>query len=84
MAATSKAEEMSVSAESDVVAHHSRIHPYQFHREGVDDEFHLDLNCTAARKVAVHPLIAAPGEAFSTVWYVERIAQTALSINEPM
>ena len=27
-AATSEAEEKSVSAESDVVAHHSRIHPY--------------------------------------------------------
>jgi hypothetical protein len=45
--ATSKAEEESVSAESDVVAHHSRIHPYQFHREGVDNEFHFDLDCTA-------------------------------------
>ena len=30
------------------------------------------------------PNIAAPGEAFNTVWYVERIAQTALSINESM
>ncbi len=46
MAATSKAEEKSVSAESDVVTHHSWIHPYQFHREGVNNEFHLDLNCT--------------------------------------
>jgi hypothetical protein len=47
VAATSEAEEKSVSAESDLVAHHSRIHPYQFHREGVDDEFHLYLDCTA-------------------------------------
>ena len=30
------------------------------------------------------PNIAAPGEAFSTVWYVERIAQTALSMNVSM
>ena len=49
MAATSKAEEELVSAESDVVAHHCdcQIHPYQFHREGINDEFHLDFDCTA-------------------------------------
>jgi hypothetical protein len=43
----SEAEEKSVSTESDVVAHHSRIHSYQFHREGVGDKFHFDLDCTA-------------------------------------
>jgi hypothetical protein len=30
------------------------------------------------------PKIAAPGEAFSTVWYVERIAHAALSMNVSM
>ena len=35
-------------------------------------------------KIMSHPNIAAPGETFSTVWYVERIAQTALSINVSM
>ena len=47
VAVTSKAEEEPVSAESDVVAHHCQIHPYQFHWEGIDDEFHLDFDCTA-------------------------------------
>jgi hypothetical protein len=30
------------------------------------------------------PNIAAPGEAFDTVWYVEQIDQTALSMNVSM
>jgi hypothetical protein len=30
------------------------------------------------------PNIAAPGEAFSTVWYVERIAHAALSMKVSM
>jgi hypothetical protein len=47
VAATSKAEEKSVSAESDVVAHHSRIHPDQFNGKGVNDEFHLDCDSAA-------------------------------------
>ncbi len=47
MAATSKAEEKSVSAESDVVAHHSQIHPDQFDGKGVNDEFHFDCDSAA-------------------------------------
>ncbi len=31
-------------------------------------------------KSMYHPNIAAPGEAFNTVWYVERIAHAALSM----
>jgi hypothetical protein len=31
-----------------------------------------------------HPNIAAPGEAFNTVWYVEQIAHAALSMNVSM
>ncbi len=31
-----------------------------------------------------HPNIAAPGEAFSTVWYVEQIAHAALSMKVSM
>jgi hypothetical protein len=31
-----------------------------------------------------HPNIAAPGEAFNTVWYVERIAHAALLMNVSM
>jgi len=30
------------------------------------------------------PNIAAPGEAFNTVWYAEQIAHAALSINASM
>ena len=30
------------------------------------------------------PNIAAPGEAFNTVWYVEQIAHAALSMNVSM
>jgi hypothetical protein len=36
-----------VGAELDVVAHHDQIHPNEFNREGIDNEFHLDVNCTA-------------------------------------
>ncbi len=32
----------------------------------------------------LRPNIAAPGEAFSTVWYVERIAHAALSMKVSM
>jgi hypothetical protein len=47
VAATSKAAEEPVGTESDVVAHHCQIHPYPFQREGIDNEFRLDFNCTA-------------------------------------
>jgi hypothetical protein len=33
---------------------------------------------------AYRPKIAAPGEAFNTVWYVERIAHAALLVNVSM
>ena len=42
----SKAEEESISAESDVVVHHCWIHPNQFDGEGINYEFHLNSNCT--------------------------------------
>jgi hypothetical protein len=42
-----KGNQESVGAELDVVAHHDQIHPNEFNREGIDDEFHLDVNCTA-------------------------------------
>jgi hypothetical protein len=35
-------------------------------------------------KSMLHPNIAAPGEAFNTVWYVERIAYAALSMKVSM
>jgi hypothetical protein len=37
----------SVGAELDVVAHHDQIHPNEFNREGINNEFHLNVNCTA-------------------------------------
>ncbi len=42
-----KAEEESVSAKFDVVAHHSGVHSNQFNGEGISNKFHLDCNCTA-------------------------------------
>ena len=39
-----KAEEESVGAEFDVVAHCSGVHSDQFDGEGIDNEFHLDCN----------------------------------------
>ncbi len=36
-----------VGAELDVVAHHDQIHPNEFARKGIDNESHLDVNCTA-------------------------------------
>jgi hypothetical protein len=37
----------SVGAELDVVAHHGRVHPNEFDREGIEDKFHFNVNCTA-------------------------------------
>ena len=42
-----KAEEESVSAEFDVVAHHGGVHSDQFDGKGVDNEFHFDCDGTA-------------------------------------
>jgi hypothetical protein len=36
-----------VGTELDVVAHHDQIHPNEFNREGINNKFHLDVNCTA-------------------------------------
>ncbi len=36
-----------IGAELDVVAHHDQIHPNEFNREGIDNKFHLDVDCTA-------------------------------------
>ena len=36
-----------VGAELDAVSHHDRIHPNEFARKGIDNESHLDVNCTA-------------------------------------
>ncbi len=49
---------------------------------GVYSPFGLVLN--GMSKSMSCPNIAAPGEAFNTVWYVERIAHAALSINVSM
>ncbi len=35
-----------VGAELDVAAHHGQVHPNEFNREGIDDEFHFNGNCT--------------------------------------
>jgi hypothetical protein len=37
-----------VGTELDVVAHHDQIHPNEFNREGINNEFYLNNNCTAA------------------------------------
>jgi hypothetical protein len=42
-----KGNQESVGAELDVVAHHDQIHPNEFNREGIDNEFNLNVNCTA-------------------------------------
>ena len=42
---TVKAEKESVGAESNVVAHHGRVHADEFDGEGVDGEFHLNIFC---------------------------------------
>jgi hypothetical protein len=41
-----KGDQELVGTELDLVAHHDRIHPNEFNREGIDNEFHLDVNCT--------------------------------------
>jgi hypothetical protein len=43
----SKGDQELVGTELDVVAHHDQIHPNEFNREGIDNKFHLDVNCTA-------------------------------------
>jgi hypothetical protein len=42
-----KGNQDSVGAELDVVAHHDQIHPNEFNREGINNKFHLNVNCTA-------------------------------------
>jgi hypothetical protein len=46
-----KGDQESVFAELDVVAHHDQIHPNEFNREGIDNEFHLDFNSLPAKSV---------------------------------
>ncbi len=36
-----------VGTELDVVAHHGQVHPNEFDREGINDEFHFNVDCTA-------------------------------------
>jgi hypothetical protein len=36
-----------VGAELDVVAHHGQVHPNEFDREGINNEFHFNVVCTA-------------------------------------
>lgn len=43
--AASEAEEKSIGAEFDVVAHLCWGHPNQFHWESINDEFHCIFNC---------------------------------------
>ncbi len=42
-----KGDQESVGAGLDVVAHHDQIHLNDFNREGIDNKFHLNVNCTA-------------------------------------
>ena len=42
-----KAKEEPVSTEFDVVAHHGQVHPYQFNGEGINYEFHFNLDRAA-------------------------------------
>jgi hypothetical protein len=42
-----KGNQESVGAELDVVAHHGQVHPNEFNREGIDDEFHFNIDFTA-------------------------------------
>jgi len=44
VAFATKAQEESVSAEFDVVAHHGGVHPDQFDRKGINNEFHFNCN----------------------------------------
>ena len=44
---TLETEKESIGTEFDVVAHHARVHPDQFGGEGVDNEFHFNLNHAA-------------------------------------
>ena len=44
VAVAAKATEESVSAEFDVVAHHSGVHSNKFNRKGINDIFHLNCN----------------------------------------
>ena len=44
---TPETEKTSIGTEFDVVAHHARVHPDQFDGEGVDNEFHFDLDRAA-------------------------------------
>ncbi len=36
-----------VGAELDVVAHHGQVQPNELDKEGIDNEFHFNVNCTA-------------------------------------
>ncbi len=42
-----KGNQESVGAQLDVVAHHDQIHPNEFKRESINNEFHLNVNYTA-------------------------------------
>ena len=38
----------SVGAELDVVTHHGRVHPNEINGEGINNEFHFDVDRAAA------------------------------------
>jgi hypothetical protein len=41
-----KGDQESVGAELDIVPHHDRIDSNEFNREGINNKFHLNVNCT--------------------------------------
>ena len=47
VAVAPEAEKESVGAKFDVVTHHGQVHPYQFDGEGINYEFHFDLDRAA-------------------------------------
>ncbi len=47
MSLAAKGNQELVGAELDVVAHHGQVHPNEFDREGINNEFHFNVVCTA-------------------------------------
>ena len=47
MSLVAKCNQESAGAELDVVTHHGRVHPNEFDREGINNEFHFDVDRAA-------------------------------------
>ena len=54
MSLTAEGDQEPVSAELDVVTHHGQIHPNEFDREGIDDEFHFNADCALLMMLMAH------------------------------